>query len=503
MNGFGANGKYKRLIQVTAGNIAHSHLSIAGHSDFFPEDAFGPSSCRQGSGNPIYLDLDGLDKRIETDIPVEGESRRVRKFRDRTWARDFFKHHDVKPGDWVSLERRGERVYRVALASDPNEPASRQFLEFFAGIGLVRVGLERSGWSIAYANDIDPDKRDMYDAHFGDANQHYEVGDIHALDVDAIPDAQLATASFPCTDLSLAGGRDGLNGKGSSAFFGFVSILEQMNQRRPPFVLLENVLGFLNSHGGQDFRTAMLALNRLGYAVDPFVLDAKWFVPQSRPRLFVLGKPVTTRRESENWRLAPAPTRMRPASLLQFVLSNPDIDWDLAELPEPPAHSDKQLEQVLENLPADAPEWWSRERTEYLYNQMSPKHRETADCWMAKPRWSHGTVFRRVRRQPDGKKRSMAELRSDGIAGCLRTPKGGSGRQIVFRAGYGRYAARLLTPRECARLMGADDFQIDAPLNQALFGFGDAVCVPAISWIADHYLHPLVDSITATALAGA
>jgi len=85
----------------------------------------------------------------------------------------------------------------------------------------------------------------------------------------------------------------------------------------------------------------------------------------------------------------------------------------------------------------------------------------------------------------------MAELRTDGIAGCLRTPRGGSGRQILFAAGRGRYAVRLLTPRECARLMGADSFRIVVPLNQALFGFGDAVCVPVIRWIANNYLTPV------------
>ena len=85
----------------------------------------------------------------------------------------------------------------------------------------------------------------------------------------------------------------------------------------------------------------------------------------------------------------------------------------------------------------------------------------------------------------------MAELRTDGIAGCLRTPRGGSGRQILFAAGRGRFAVRLLTARECARLMGADDFKINVPLNQALFGFGDAVCVPVIGWIAQNYLNPV------------
>ena len=64
-----------------------------------------------------------------------------------------------------------------------------------------------------------------------------------------------------------------------------------------------------------------------------------------------------------------------------------------------------------------------------------------------------------------------------------------------MKAGYGRYSFRLLTGRECARLMGADDYHLDVPANQALFGFGDAVCVPAIEWIIKHYLVPLSNEL--------
>jgi DNA (cytosine-5)-methyltransferase 1 len=121
---------------------------------------------------------------------------------------------------------------------------------------------------------------------------------------------------------------------------------------------------------------------------------------------------------------------------------------------------------------------------------MAPSHRAAADEAMRKRRWTYGTVFRRIRNS-----RTAAELRLDGIAGCLRTPRGGSARQIVFRGGYGRYDFRLLTPRECARLMGAPDYKIDVRPNQALFGFGDAVCVPAIEWIVNQYLTPLCNEL--------
>lgn len=92
-----------------------------------------------------------------------------------------------------------------------------RFAEFFAGIGLVRLGLERSGWTCAFANDIDPKKLEMYRALFPDADEHFSLGDIRQVEARNLPEVDLATASFPCTDLSLAGGRAGLAGEHSSA----------------------------------------------------------------------------------------------------------------------------------------------------------------------------------------------------------------------------------------------------------------------------------------------
>lgn len=371
-----------------------------------------------------------------------------------------------------------ERCAGRILNSQPDKALStapaKTFAEFFAGIGLMRCALERHGWTAAYANDIDPKKLAMYRAHFGAG---FDLRDIHEIPPRDIPGVTLATASFPCNDLSLAGSRAGLAGKQSGAFWGFVKLLGKM---RSPLVLLENVTGFLTSHGGRDFEQALIALNRLGYAVDTFILDASAFVPQSRQRLFVLGQRGGNR-ESDELRQSD----VRPRSLIDFIKAHPKIHWRIRELPSPPA-SKRRLAQLLD----DKTDWWSADRADYLLSQMSPRHRAIADEMIGGSRWSYGTVFRRIRNA-----KSMAELRIDGIAGCLRTPRGGSGRQILFKAGKGQYFARLLTPTECARLMGADDYRISGSLNQALFGFGDAVCVPVIEWIAENYLNPVVNEL--------
>lgn len=382
------------------------------------------------------------------------------------------------------------RILKNGVAPTPTSAIpQKNFAEFFAGIGLVRLGLEKQGWSAAFANDIDEQKREMYEAHFG-PSEHFVLGDIHKLKAEEIPTVTLATASFPCNDLSLAGSRSGLNGSQSSAFWGLINILEDFRRRKPPLLLIENVPGFLTSHGGNDFREAMIRLNKLGYGVDPFILDASHFVPQSRQRLFIVGTLSELTGATEKPQLAHCYNhRLRPKALVEFIINHPEISWNLRPLPPPPFHLMK-LDEILEDLPEDAPEWWEAERAEYLFNQMSSRHRAIAERMIASPKWSYGTVFRRVR---NGK--SMAELRTDGVAGCLRTPRGGSGRQILFKAGKGKYFARLLTPRECARLMGADDYNLTVPLNQSLFGFGDAVCVPAIEWIAEYYLDPVINEM--------
>jgi len=367
----------------------------------------------------------------------------------------------------------------------PNPPPAKTVAEFFAGIGLMRLGLELAGWTTLFANDIEEEKAKMYRRHFHADSAELVVEDIHNLGSDEVPTVTLATASFPCNDLSLAGARAGLQGNQSSAFWGFIRILKEMRLRKPPMVLLENVTGFLSSKGGADFEAALTALNSLGYSVDAFIVNAAHFVPQSRQRLFVIGKlgaspKISASTSEEFWE-----SEIRPLALSRFIFEHPAIRWDVRPLPPLPVLQ-RRLPEIIEVLPDNNAAWWSEERVEYLVSQMSARHRAVAEAMRSRQAWSYGTIFRRVR-----KERSMAELRTDGIAGCLRTPRGGSGRQILLKAGFGRFMARLLSARECARLMGAEDFLIGESLNQALFGFGDAVCVSVIEWIAMHYLNPV------------
>jgi DNA (cytosine-5)-methyltransferase 1 len=362
-----------------------------------------------------------------------------------------------------------------------------RFADFFAGIGLAAMGLERAGWRCVFANDSDPRKQAMFAANF-DASR-YLVKDVHDLRGDQVPEIQLAWASFPCTDLSLAGEREGLNGKESGTLWGFLRVLEEMRRigKAPRLIVLENVVGWLTSHKGADFRAAIAALNVGGYRCDVLVIDAVHFVPQSRPRLFVVGLrgESTSMEPLARWG-AFEPNAIRPKAVVEYMAAHPQLNWGLIPLPTPPSRA-QSLGELLEDVPEGSPYWWSQERVTRLLSQMSRRHRLTVEEAMRGKRTKMATVYRRVR--PTG---AMAEVRGDGIAGCLRTPRGGSSRQIVLFMGHGAIRIRFMTPREYARLQGVSDaYRITVSDGQALFGFGDAVCVPAVEWLARHALNPL------------
>ena len=207
--------------------------------------------------------------------------------------------------------------------------------EYFAGIGLVRLGLENAGWRVVFANDFNPKKHEMYASYFKDADHHYSQESIFDLNSENIPDTTLATASFPCIDLSLAGNMNGLAGEHSSAFWGLIRILEEKGDKRPALVLLENVPGWLTSNRGSDFRLAIQAMNNLGYACDLYSLDAARFGPQSRLRIFVVG--VKTEKINSNiYTLLQRSSSLAVKAVKDAILANIDLRWNFLDTPEPP-----------------------------------------------------------------------------------------------------------------------------------------------------------------------
>jgi DNA (cytosine-5)-methyltransferase 1 len=377
----------------------------------------------------------------------------------------------------------------------------KTFVEFFAGVGLVREGLAIDDWTCQWANDISPDKKDTYISNFGD--NHFHLGDIWdiAADTTRLPDNTfLYTASFPCTDLSVAGNRAGLAGEHSGTLNALFEILESKKNEnnKPKVVLLENVKGFLTSHGGEDVRNTVNLFSELGYYVDIIELDASYFTPQSRQRVFMIAVDTDLARNLmlikdpglilDNWWSAfDREPILRSEKVRRIIEKYPELNWGLFDIAFR-RETNNNLGEIIETcIPDDSKFWWNEERKAKLYAQMNKSHRTKLDDMMKNDCYSYGTVFRRMR-----KGKSTAEFRTDGIAGCLRTPRGGSSKQILIRVGYNSWSVRLLSPREYARLQGVrDTFKLPENQNKGFFAMGDAVCVPVIEFISVNILTPV------------
>ena len=366
------------------------------------------------------------------------------------------------------------------------------FLEFFAGGGMTRIGLGPR-WRCLFANDFDAGKRAAYGANFG--LDHHCGEDIHALALGDLPRraVDLAWASSPCQDLSLAGARSGLGGARSGAFFGFWNLMEALAaaRRAPRMIVIENVVGLLTSHRGADFATIVERMAAQGYFVSALVLNAAAFVPQSRPRLFIVASTADS---------IGGPRRsgaVIPEALDRAVARLSPLARSLWRWCEGPALSARTV-SLADILETDAP-FDPAAMTRARLDAMAPRQRAAVDALVASGARHVGAGFRRVRLE-SGEKRVRFEARFDGLAGCIRTPAGGSSRQVVVVIDKGRARSRLMTPREAARAMGLPDaYSLPGRANAALKLVGDGVSPPVVRWLAESVLEPALLSRRAAA----
>ena len=356
-----------------------------------------------------------------------------------------------------------------------------RFVELFAGIGLFRLGLEQLGphWSCVLANDFSKMKAHTYRSNFGGAD--FLESDIAQIGAQQMPcEIDLITASFPCQDMSLAGDRAGFAGNRSSTFHQFTRVVSELidEGRAPQTVLLENVPGLLTSHRGADVRTLLLTLNELGYGVDLLMLDASTWLPQSRPRVFVVGR----RGEGKALELLEhlPQHRARSRQVERVIKSNADLNWSFLNLPLLPQVRQYSLDDLIE---VETEGWF--EQPELARELSYVRNRSLTRLNTARAATTHDVQVRYLagyRRMRDN--RVCLELRDDGLAGCLRTPTGGSSRQLLVEVGPNHTRVRYMTPREYARLMGVPEtFVFPTNTRDALYGFGDAVAVPVITWL--------------------
>ena len=367
------------------------------------------------------------------------------------------------------------------------------FYEFFAGGGMARAGLG-DRWSCLFANDSDRKKAETYRLNWRDDTMLCD--DIRRITTTRLPGvADLAWASFPCQDLSLAGGGAGLHGARSGTFWQFWRLVTTLHRegRAPAIIALENVCGTLTSHGGDDFEELCRAFSEGGYRYGALIADAALFLPQSRPRLIFVavheGVPVHNGLKSH------APTDpFHPKALSTAVGKLPQAlkrDWIWWSLSTPQPRT-LALSDLIEDDPPDV-RWHTPKQTTALLDMMSDVNLEKLRAAKYKGRPIIGTVYKRTRRDEAGRRIQRAEVRFDGVAGCLRTPAGGSSRQLVIVVKGNKVRTRLISSRETARLMGLpDEYVLPVNYNEAYHLTGDGVAVPVVRFLADKVLEPIL-----------
>lgn len=368
------------------------------------------------------------------------------------------------------------------------------FYEFFAGGGMARAGLG-SNWQCLFANDFDHKKGRVYATNWNGAAE-LKIGDVRKLKLSELPGhAELVWGSFPCQDLSLAGGGAGLKGDRSGTFWPFWTHMKGLiaENRAPKLIVLENVCGTLTSHEGKDFIAICSALHAADYRFGALVIDAELFVPQSRPRLFVIAirdglqipAALTATEPNAVWH--PRMLRTAQEKLPPKVKQN-WMWWRLAV----PAKRNTTFADIVEENPADVP-WHTYAETQQLLGMMSEINRDKVrEAKRAGVRMV-GCIYKRTRLNENGRKVQRAEIRFDDISGCLRTPAGGSSRQVIMVVHGNTVRSRLISSRETARLMGLpDDYKLPTNYNEAYHLTGDGVVVPVVRHLAQHLFEPIL-----------
>ena len=393
--------------------------------------------------------------------------------------------------DAVFAYTRNQKKPKQNISTADNSEFS--FYEFFAGGGMARAGLG-ANWKCLFANDFDFKKTATYADNWGKSG--LVTKDIAKVEASELPGAAaLVWASFPCQDLSLAGMGAGLKGDRSGTFWPFWNLIKKLRaeKRGPRLVVLENVCGTLTSHGGKDFTAIADALAEEGYRFGAVVIDAAEFVPQSRPRLFIIG--VASGTEIPAGMIGTDASLLWHPKALQVahlrLTGKSKAQWLWWKLPAPPRRNTKFADFVEEN-PASV-SWHSTAETTKLLNMMSDGNLEKVRAAQKTGQLLVGTVYKRTRLDDDDEKVQRAEIRFDDIAGCLRTASGGSSRQLIVVVKGNQVRSRLISTREAARLMGLpDEYKLPKTYNEAYHLTGDGVVVPVVRYLAENLLEPIL-----------
>ena len=306
------------------------------------------------------------------------------------------------------------------------------FIDLFAGIGGIRLGFEQAGFTCVYSNEWNKSAGDTYRKNFGDELDDRDIRKVPASD---IPSFDVLCGGFPCQPFSSAGvsarvssGRThGFEDKEQGVLF--FEIIRILKLHRPKAVFLENVSNFVRHDKGNTIRLVKEEMAKLGYIIDPHVLDASLLVPHRRKRTYMIA-----------------------------------IRDDVFRFPEIKPLN-RKIKEILEKNPDD-------------------KYTISDRLWQ-----SHQD--RTIRNKAKGNGFAHYVVDPDGVANTLTSRYGKDGREnLIPQTGK---SPRMFTPRECARLMGfPEEFKLPETKTPAYRQFGNSVCVPIVRELATSLNEQLV-----------
>lgn len=340
-----------------------------------------------------------------------------------------------------------------------------RFIDLFAGIGGLRLGVEAIGGHCVFSCERDKFSRQTYEANFADGPNHPFPKDITLVEPESIPTHDLLLAGFPCQPFSIAGVSK-KNALGRPHGFScleqgnlFFNIADIIACHRPAAFILENVKNLKSHDQGRTFARIMETLvETLGYSISTRVVDAKAFVPQHRERIFIVG-------------------------------FRENVDFNLAEVPLPPVDKGPRLSGILHlEDGSERPEWPFTE---------GPKAAVASKYVLTNHLWAYLRAYAE-KHQLRGNGFGYGLVGPDDVSRTLSARYFKDGSEILIRRG--RRNPRRLTPRECARLMGFDRngrrFTIAVSDTQAYRQFGNSVVVPVVETVAAAVVPHLMRIIT-------
>ena len=324
------------------------------------------------------------------------------------------------------------------------------FIDLFAGIGGLRLGFEAMGGRCVFSSEWDRFSRQTYVENHGD--HHPFIGDIIPFPAGDVPDHDILLGGFPCQPFSIAGVSK-KNSLGRAHGFEcttqgtlFFDVARIIAAKRPRAFLLENVRNLRSHDGGRTFQVVLDTLRyELGYQVSWTIVDGQRFTPQHRERIYIVGYREPTPFSWDGLELPAAGPRL--GSILHRVDGfEPVLPWD----------GNRYFDHDAEMVPA---RYTLSDRLWRWHQDYAQKHRAA------------GNGF------------GYSLVGHDSVTRTLSARYQKDGSEILLSQNGGQ--PRLLTPRECARLMGfPDSFRIPVSDTQAYRQFGNSVVVPAVTAVA-------------------